>query len=82
MFLETICIKKGIVQNIEAHLERMSNAGIHFGFIYLNCPTYWNWFLQSYKRAKSKKCSVVYHKEILSITFSDYCPKESTHSNS
>ncbi len=75
MFLETICIKKGIVQNIEAHLERMSNAGIHFGFYLPKLPNLLELVPAELQESKKVKCSVVYHKEILSITFSDYRPK-------
>ena len=32
MFLETICIKNGIVRDIEAHQARMCDTALRFGF--------------------------------------------------
>lgn len=75
MFLETLCIKNGIVQDIEAHQERMYNTALRFGFHAPELPDLSAHIPTDLAESKKIKCSVVYHKKILNITFSDYRPK-------
>lgn len=75
MFLETICIKKGIVQDFEAHQERMFDTALRFGFHAPELPDLSAQIPIELAESKKIKCSVVYHKQILNIVFSDYQPK-------
>lgn len=75
MFLETICINNGIVQNIEAHRERMRQTALHFGFSAPELPDLSARIPPELAENNKIKCSVVYHKEIISVQYSDYRPK-------
>ncbi len=75
MFLETICIKNSIVQEIEAHRERMRQTALHFGFFAPELPDLSARIPPELAESNKIKCSVVYHKEIISVRYSDYRPK-------
>lgn len=75
MFLETICIKNGIVQNIEAHRERMRHTALNFGLQASELPDLSTLIPAELAESNKIKCSVVYHKEIISVQYSDYRPK-------
>ncbi len=75
MFLETICIKNGIVQGIEAHQARMRDTAIRFGFHAPELPDLSAQVPTELRDSQKVKCSVVYHEQILSITFTAYRQK-------
>lgn len=75
MFLETICIANGIVQDIEAHRERMRETASHFGFRAPQLPDLVA-RLSTELRNKRVKCSVTYHEHILGIAFAEYQQRE------
>ncbi len=75
MFLETICIKNGIVQEIEAHRKRMRQTALHFGFSAPELPDLSARIPPELAESNKIKCSVVYHKEIISVQYSDYRSK-------
>lgn len=75
MFLETICIKNDIVENVGSHRERMHNTGTRFGFRAPELPDLLSLIPAELKSCSTIKCSIVYHKHILDIRFSDYQKK-------
>ena len=75
MFLETICIKNGIVQHIEAHKERMRKTAAHFGFHAPELPDL-SAQLPGELRDKKVKCSITYHEKINNIAFSEYVARK------
>lgn len=76
MFLETICIKNGIVQGIEAHRKRMHDTTLNFGFHAPELPDLLQQVPTELKECKKVKCSLVYYKQILNIRFADYQQKK------
>ncbi len=76
MFLETICIKNGIVQGIEAHQERMRNTALCFGFHAPELPDLLAQVPTELRDSQKMKCSVIYHQQILSVVFTPYRPKK------
>ena len=75
MFLETICIKNGIVQHIEAHKERMRKTAAHFGFHAPELPDLSSQ-LPDELIDKKVKCSITYHENITNIVFSEYVARK------
>lgn len=76
MFLETICIKNGIVQSMEAHRKRIHDTALSFGFHAPELPGLSKLIPAELKKCKKLKCSLVYHEQILNIAFTDYRPKQ------
>lgn len=74
MFLETICILNGKVQNIEAHERRMHSTASYFGFAAPQLPDIESLLTDGLKECKVK-CRVCYHNEIKSIEFEKYLAK-------
>ncbi len=74
MFLETICILNGKVQNIEAHERRMHSTASYFGFAAPQLPDLESLLTDGLKECKVK-CRVCYHNEIKSIEFEKYLAK-------
>ncbi|MDO5522706.1 MAG: aminotransferase class IV [Bacteroidia bacterium] len=75
MFLETICIKNGIVRNLEAHVFRMEQTAEHFGFIAPALP-HLELMLPKSLIDKKVKCRVQYKETIQHVEFEAYAPKE------
>lgn len=75
MFLETICIKNGIVQGIEVHQTRMCDTALRFGFHAPELPDLSAQVPTELRDNQKVKCNVVYHEQILSITFTAYRQK-------
>lgn len=71
MFLETICILNGEVQNIEAHKKRMHETAAYFRFIAPKLPEFETLLTDGLREAKVK-CRVCYHNDIISIEFERY----------
>ena len=76
MFLETICIKNGIVRDIEAHQARMCDTALRFGFPVPELPDLSAQLPTELRDSQKVKCSVVYHEQILSIAFTAYRQKK------
>ncbi len=76
MFLETICIKNGIVQGIEAHQARMRDTALRFGFHAPELPDLSAQVPTELRDSQKVKCSVIYHEQILNITFTAYQQKK------
>ena len=74
MFLETICIKNGVVQNQEAHISRMEQTGANFGFSAPALPCLVSMLPESL-RGEKVKCRIEYREEIQNIDFAAYTPK-------
>ncbi len=75
MFLETICIKNGVAQNLEQHIKRMQNTAHSFGFQAPILPDLSVQMPTELRESPKVKCSIVYHKQILNITFTEYQTK-------
>ena len=75
MFLETICIQKGIVQNPQAHEKRMRETAAHFNFAAPELPTLETLIPEEFSGAERVKCRIIYHTKIEEITFKKYTPK-------
>lgn len=75
MFLETICILQGEIQNRQSHEERMQRTGVHFGFKAPLLPNLQE-FLPGELRDTKVKCRIIYHKTIQEISFEQYIPKK------
>lgn len=75
MFLETICINKGIILNIEAHLSRMQHSSKSCG---MEAPHLPNLISMIPKEMADKKvrCSITYGSIISGIVFVDYKPRK------
>lgn len=71
MFLETICIKKGKVLNIDGHVRRMKKTGSFFGFKPPTLPDLESMLKVEMINTKIK-CSITYHTNINSISFEEY----------
>ena len=74
MFLETICIKNGAVQNLKEHISRMKLTAAHFGFSAPELPSL-DVLLPESLRDKKVKCRIVYKETIRNIEFEVYKPK-------
>ncbi len=74
MFLETICIKNGVIQNLEAHISRMEQTGANFGFSAPALPCLVS-MLPETLRDEKVKCRIEYREEIKNIDFTAYTPK-------
>lgn len=74
MFLETICIKNGKVQNLPAHIHRMRQTAEHFGFSAPRLPRLER-IMPMHLRNTKVKCRVEYHQDIQHIHFEAYYPK-------
>ena len=74
MFLETICILDGEVQNIEAHKKRMHETASYYRFVAPELPDIEALLTDGLRESKIK-CRVCYHNDITSITFEKYIPR-------
>lgn len=74
MFLETICIKNGAVQNLEAHISRMEHTAAYFDFSAPALPCLESMLPEAH-RDKKVKCRVEYREDIYNIEFTTYNPK-------
>ena len=74
MFLETICILNGEVQNIEAHKKRMHETASYFRFNAPELPDIEALLTDGLRESKIK-CRVCYHYNITSISFEKYIPR-------
>lgn len=74
MFLETICILKGKIQNIDNHKRRMQETASYFRFIAPELPNI-EGLLTDGLRDSKVKCRVCYHYDILSVEFEKYIPR-------
>lgn len=75
MFLETICILDGAIQNRHGHEKRMVETAKFFGFNPPLLPDLENMLPHNLKNTKVK-CRITYDKNIREITFSEYIPKK------
>lgn len=75
MFLETICIINGKVQNIDAHKRRMQETAFYYGFIAPKLPDIEVLLNDGIKECKVK-CRICYHNDISSIKFEKYFPRK------
>ena len=74
MFLETLCILDGEVQNIEAHKKRMQETASYYRFVAPELPDIKTLLTDGLRESKIK-CRVCYHNDITSITFEKYIPR-------
>lgn len=74
MFLETICLINGKVQNLDAHIRRMRKTADYFRFDVPELPDLEELLSPGMENCKVK-CSIHYHYEINSIAFERYIPK-------
>lgn len=74
MFIETICILNGEVQNIEAHKKRMQETASNFKFNAPELPDIEALLTDGLRKSKIK-CRVCYHNDIISISFEKYIPR-------
>lgn len=77
MFLETICILHGEIQNRQYHEERMQRTAAHFGF---NTPKLSDLpaLLPDKLQDTKVKCRIIYHKTIQEVSFESYLLKKIT----
>jgi 4-amino-4-deoxychorismate lyase len=68
MFLETICLINGKVQNLDAHIRRMRKTADYFRFDVPELPDLEELLSPGMENCKVK-CSIHYHYEINSIAF-------------
>ena len=73
MFLETICILNGKIQNIVSHKKRMQETASYFNFTAPELPDIEALLTDGMHESKVK-CRVCYHNEITSIEFERYVP--------
>lgn len=74
MFLETICIMDGEVQNIDAHKKRMQETASYYRFDAPELPDIEALLTDGLRESKIK-CRVCFHNDITSITYEKYIPK-------
>lgn len=74
MFLETICIQNGEVQNIDAHIKRMQDTASYFSFDAPDLPDIEKLLNDGLCESKVK-CRICYHNDISSISFEKYIPR-------
>ena len=77
MFLETICIQQGEVQNKPRHEERMYRTASHFGFKSPALPDLLP-LLPKKLRDTKVKCRIIYRETIQELTFEPYLPRKIT----
>lgn len=77
MFLETICILRGEIQNWQGHEERMQRTATHFGFSIPPLSDLQK-LLPNELRDIKVKCRIIYHDTIEEISFEPYIPREIT----
>lgn len=75
MFLETLCILNGKIQNIERHKKRMQETATYFRFIAPELPNIES-MLPDGLRLSKVKCRVCYHNDINTIEFEKYVPRK------
>ena len=75
MFIETINIQNGTVQNLQGHIARMRETAAHFNFSAPDISNLEIFVPKSIKKCLKVKCRIVYHTEIDEITFEEYTPK-------
>ncbi|WP_298650328.1 aminotransferase class IV [uncultured Proteiniphilum sp.] len=75
MFLETICILHGEIQNRKAHEERMHRTAAYFGFNAPPLPDLQE-FLPDGLLGTKVKCRLTYYRTIEDISFERYTPKK------
>lgn len=75
MFLETICILNGKIQNINSHKKRMQETASYFNFTAPELPDIEALLTDGMHESKVK-CRVCYHNDITSIEFERYVPKD------
>lgn len=71
MFLETICILHGEIQNRQGHEERMRQTASHFGFKAPALPDLLSLPVKELRVSKVK-CRIIYHNTIEEISFERY----------
>lgn len=74
MFLETICVEKGVPQNLDEHARRMRQTANHFGFLVPQLPPIEQLINSAIKNVKAK-CSIVYREDIKNMAIEVYVPK-------
>lgn len=74
MFLETICLLNGKVQNVDAHVKRMESTGSYYGFEPPELPELEEMLTPGMDVNTKLKCSITYHTEINTIVFEHYEP--------
>lgn len=77
MFLESICILHGEIQNRQGHEERMQRTAVHFGFNTPPLPDLKK-LLPDELRDTKVKCRIIYHEVIEEISFERYIPRKIT----
>lgn len=77
MFIETICIMQGEVQNKLAHEDRMQRTATHFGFKAPLIPDLKKQLPIELHTGKVK-CRIIYYKTIEDISFQLYIAKKIT----
>lgn len=74
MFLESICIMNGKVQNVQAHAARMQQSAASHRFTAPPLPDL-EMLLPVALTAGRVKCRIIYHHTIEEVTFAPYQPK-------
>lgn len=74
MFLETIYIRNGVVQNLQGHIQRMKETAAHFDFTAPALPEIAESIPLDLKNEKVK-CRLLYRDKIFEIQFEKYLPK-------
>lgn len=74
MLLETICILKSEVINIETHINRMASSARYFGFIAPKLPNLATLLPKELQQEKVR-CSIIYDSKIQDIKFFGYKPR-------
>ncbi len=77
MFLETICVLGGEIQNKQGHEARMRFTAKHFGFEAPSLPDL-SLLLPADLQGGKVKCRVLYHTAVEEISFERYVPKRIT----
>lgn len=75
MFLETICIKNGLPQNLDYHRMRMKATAQKFGFAAPGLPDF-KTLIGKMPDTGKIRCSIVYRDKIESVTLIPYSPKK------
>lgn len=74
MFLETICINKSVVQNIDVHIRRMVATASHYNMQAPELPDLVS-LMPIELHDKLVRCSITYNTDIINIAFYDYTPR-------
>jgi 4-amino-4-deoxychorismate lyase len=74
MFLETICINRAKIYNLEGHIARMQQTAAHFHF---QAPVLPNLLLLLPAELSDTKvkCRVCYNENLIDVSFEKYYPK-------